>query len=163
VQTLPVWQNVTLPWTRRFSSRGFLRLSEERRAAARNTSRVGVKMPGIGAGMTQLSGGNQQKAIFARWVGKPAPRVLLLDEPTHGVDIRSKGQIYEVIRQLASEGTGVLLVSSELEEIEALCDRALLLHRGELTTELRGEDISKEIILQGLLTGQEEKAAHNES
>jgi ABC-type sugar transport system ATPase subunit len=161
VETLPVWQNVTLPWASLFRHWGFLRLGDERRAAARNTARLGVRMPGIGADMTELSGGNQQKAIFARLITGPL-RVLLLDEPTHGVDIRSKGQIYDIIRELAAEGAAVLLVSSELEEIEALCQRAILLHRGEMIGELRGTEISKERILHALLSGDDTDESHEQ-
>jgi ABC-type sugar transport system ATPase subunit len=109
-------------------------------------------MPSIEADMNQLSGGNQQKAIFARWITGPL-RILLLDEPTHGVDIRSKRQIYDIIRELAAEGVSILLVSSELEEIEALCERAILLHRGEMIDELQGAGISKDRILHRLLAG----------
>lgn len=155
VQTLPVWQNVTLPWSRLFRRWGFLQLSAEKRAAARNTSRLGVRMPSIGADMNELSGGNQQKAIFARLITGPLT-ILLLDEPTHGVDIRSKRQIYDIIRELASEGASVLLVASELEEIEALCQRAILLHRGEMIGELHGADIVKDRILHRLLAGANE-------
>ena len=71
VQTLPVWQNVTLPWAPLFRRWGFLQLREEKRAAARSTSRLGVRMPSIEADMNELSGGNQQKAIFARWITGP--------------------------------------------------------------------------------------------
>jgi ABC-type sugar transport system ATPase subunit len=150
VDTLPIWQNITLPWGRRFSRWGFLDLGEERRKAKEVAVRLGVRMPAITALMTQLSGGNQQKALFARWITGPV-RTLLLDEPTHGVDIRSKGQIYDIIRDLAASGVAILLVSSELEEIEALCHRALLLHRGQIIGELRGNEISKDFILQTLL------------
>jgi ABC-type sugar transport system ATPase subunit len=155
VQTLPVWQNVTLPWASLFRRWGFLQLGRERGAATRNAARLGVKMPGIEADMNELSGGNQQKAIFARWITGPL-RILLLDEPTHGVDIRSKRQIYDIIRELAAEGAAILLVSSELEEIEALCERAILLQRGEMIGELHGSDLAKDRILHTLLAGAED-------
>lgn len=152
VQTLQIWQNVTLPWARLFSHGGFLSLDEERRAASRTTRQLGVRMPSLAAQMSQLSGGNQQKAIFARWITGPI-KVLLLDEPTHGVDIRSKGQIYEIIRGLAAEGVAIVVVSSELEEIEALCHRAILLREGRMIGELQGEAIAKDTILHLLLAG----------
>ncbi len=157
VASLQVWQNVTLPWARRFTRGGLLRLGEERRAARASTERLGVRMPAITALMTQLSGGNQQKAIFARWITGPI-RVLLLDEPTHGVDIRSKGQIYDIIRNLAAEGVAIIMVSSELEEFEALCDRVLLLREGRMIGEVDGEHISKDTILHTLLTGEQDEA-----
>jgi ABC-type sugar transport system ATPase subunit len=158
IPTLQVWKNVTLPWAQRFSRRGLLRLGEERKAATVSTSRLGVRMPSIDAMMSQLSGGNQQKAIFARWVTGPV-RVLLLDEPTHGVDIRSKAQIYDIIRNLAAEGVAIILVSSELEEFEALCDRVVLLHEGAMIGEVRGEQISKVAIVHPLLAGDHTEAA----
>ncbi|MDP6474741.1 MAG: sugar ABC transporter ATP-binding protein [Alphaproteobacteria bacterium] len=150
VQTLPVWQNVTLPWARRFSRFGLLNLAEERKTAAESTARLDVRMPAITALMTQLSGGNQQKAIFSRWIANPI-KILLLDEPTHGVDIRSKAQIYEIIRSLAGEGVAVIIVSSELEEFEAMCNRVLLLREGKMIGEIEGEQISKDAILHTLL------------
>jgi ABC-type sugar transport system ATPase subunit len=155
VDALPIWQNITLPWAHRFRRWGFLNLGEERSTARQKADRLRVKMPAISALMTQLSGGNQQKAIFARWITGPV-RILLLDEPTHGVDIRSKAEIYQIVRELAADGVAILLVTSELEEIETLCHRALILHRGKLAGELRGEEIAKDIILHALLTGEEE-------
>jgi ABC-type sugar transport system ATPase subunit len=74
-----------------------------------------------------LSGGNQQKAIFARWI-TGSVRILLLDEPTHGVDIRSKAEIYHLVRELAAQGVAIVLVTSELEEIETLCHRTEMEH-----------------------------------
>ena len=157
VASLQIWQNVTLPWARRFTRRGLLSLREERNAAKDSTEHLEVRMPAITALMTQLSGGNQQKAIFARWITGPI-RILLLDEPTHGVDIRSKGQIYDIIRNLASKGVAIVMVSSELEEFEALCDRVLLLREGKIIGEVEGEDISKDTILHTLLTGEQDGA-----
>ena len=132
-------------------------LREERNAAKVSTELLDVRMPAVTALMTQLSGGNQQKAIFARWITGPI-QILLLDEPTHGVDIRSKGQIYDIIRNLASEGVAIIMVSSELEEFEALCDRVLLLREGGMIGEVEAEDISKDTILHTLLTGEQQGA-----
>lgn len=151
VETLPIWQNVSLPWGSRFRTRGFLNLRVEQRKTEEATRRFAVRMPSINASMLALSGGNQQKVIFARWVLGPV-RLLLLDEPTHGVDIGSKTQIYGAIRELAHEGRGILVVSSELEELQALCDRVLLLKDGTITDELRGAEISKDAMLHRLLS-----------
>ena len=101
--------------------------------------------------MTQLSGGNQQKAIFSRWITGPV-RILLLDEPTHGVDIRSKGQIYDIIRKLAADGVAIIIGSSELEELAALSHRVLVLRQGRLAEELGAADISKAAILHALFS-----------
>lgn len=154
VSTLPIWKNVTLPWSSAYSTGGVLNLRKERRAALQDAGRVTVKMPSIDALMAQLSGGNQQKAIFARWVSSPV-KLLLLDEPTHGVDIGSKSQIYDIIRSLTQRGVSVLLVSSDLEELVGLSDRVVVLSHRRFQSELTGEDISKDRILHNLLEEEE--------
>ena len=150
VPTLPIWQNVTLPWSAKYRRRGFMQIKKEVRDAERHCRTVGVRMPSIMAEMTQLSGGNQQKAIFARWISASV-RVLLLDEPTHGVDIHSKAQIYDIIRGLAQDGCAILMASSELEEFEALCDRVLILRDAWIADEIAGSEINKDKILHALL------------
>jgi ABC-type sugar transport system ATPase subunit len=150
VQNLPVWKNVTLPWLRSFRRGGFLRLGSERAGAERQTRRFGVRMPSIEASMTQLSGGNQQKVILAKWMFE-LPRVLLLDQPTRGVDIRSRLDIYELIRELAAQGVAIMVTSPEFEEFETLCERVLLIRAGRLMGEVRGPDVSKDAILSRLL------------
>ena len=150
VPTLPIWQNVTLPWSANYRRRGFMQIKKEVADAERHCRTVGVRMPSIMAQMTQLSGGNQQKAIFARWISASV-RVLLLDEPTHGVDIHSKAQIYDIIRGLAQDGCAILMASSELEEFEALCDRVLILRDAWIADEIAGSEINKDKILHALL------------
>jgi ABC-type sugar transport system ATPase subunit len=158
VRTLPIWQNVTLPWLTRFRRWGLLPRSQERATARSATTRLGVRMPSIEASMAELSGGNQQKVILARWTSGPI-HILLLDEPTHGVDVRSKSEIYNIVKGLAGDGVAVVVVSSEFEEVEALCDRVLLLREGRIMGELLGRDIAKDTILHLLLSGGREAAA----
>ena len=160
VDTLPIWKNITLPWPKRFSSHGILKLRQERMYASHDATRIGVKMPSVDAMMTQLSGGNQQKAIFARWISAPI-RLLLLDEPTHGVDIRSKAQIYDLIRELTSQGVGILLVSSEIEELVGLSDRVFILRDGRFRSVLRDEEITKDRILHSLLDEERQVSEHD--
>ncbi|MHA6687320.1 sugar ABC transporter ATP-binding protein [Mesorhizobium sp. A556] len=155
VDTLPIWKNITLPWAKRYSGRGFLKLGHERTSASRDAARVAVKMPSVDALMTQLSGGNQQKAIFARWISAPI-KLLLLDEPTHGVDIRSKSHIYELIRDLTKRGVSILLVSSDTEELVGLSDRVFILSSGHFRSELSGDEINKDRILHSLLDEEEQ-------
>ena len=149
VPSFPLWQHITLPSLKDFSSAGLLRLGRERRAARDAATRFDVRAWSIQTVMRDLSGGNQQKAILARWLSRRL-RVLLLDEPTHGVDIGAKEQIYRIIRQVAAEGVGVIVVSSELEELEILCSRVLLLSRGGIIGELTPPNIKKPYILAGL-------------
>jgi ABC-type sugar transport system ATPase subunit len=147
---LPVWQTVTLPWLRRYQRSGLLSLGRERRVARDVVTRFDVRAASVEARMQELSGGNQQKVILGRWLTQPL-RVLLLDEPTHGVDVGAKEEIYRIVRDLAARGVAVILASSELEELEGLCARVLLLSEGRVIGELRGDDIDKPTILAALL------------
>nr|WP_255639693.1 sugar ABC transporter ATP-binding protein [Aquibacillus saliphilus] len=108
--------------------------------------KLNVKTPNLATKILNLSGGNQQKAIIARWLSI-APKVLLLDEPTRGVDVGAKAEIYEIIHQLAKEGFSVIVVSSELPEIMSLSDRAYVMHEGNVVGELTGDQINQEAIM----------------
>lgn len=111
-----------------------------------------VKTPSADQQVRYLSGGNQQKTIIARWLLNK-PKILFLDEPTHGVDVGAKSEIYEIINQLAKEGVGVVMISSELPEVLMLADRILVMHNGSITGELTSENASQETIM-GYATNQ---------
>lgn len=145
----PIWQNVTLPWLSRFRRAGILSLNREQQAARDAVERFDIRARSIRMPMRELSGGNQQKTILAKWLTGPL-KVLLLDEPTHGVDVGAKEEIYHLIRGLASEGVSIVVISSELEELEGLCTRVLLLVEGRVVGELVGDDI-KEANMLGVL------------
>ena len=100
-----------------------------------------------------LSGGNQQKVVLAKWLSL-APRVLLLDEPTRGVDVMSKSEIYQLIENMVSQEVAILMISSDLEEILRISDRVLVMHEGTLTGELQREELSEEAIMK-LATGKQ--------
>jgi ABC-type sugar transport system ATPase subunit len=93
-----------------------------------------------------LSGGNQQKTILARWLER-GPEIILLDEPTRGVDVGAKAEIHALIDRLAGQGCGVLLISSDLPEVLGLSDRVLVMHRGTIAAELRGEAMTQENVI----------------
>lgn len=131
------------PWYRFVRRR---RLRRETQAAIR---RFGVKARDVRAGVSTLSGGNQQKVVFARSLSS-SPRVLLLDEPTRGVDVGAREEIYDIVREQARAGMGVLLASSDMTEILGVADRVLVMHEHEIVGELRGEEITEENI--GLLS-----------
>jgi ABC-type sugar transport system ATPase subunit len=154
VLNMPVWKNTTLPWVTRFRRRLLLRLNGERAEAAEQTRRLGVRMPSIDATMALLSGGNQQKVVLAKWISG-SPRILVLDEPTHGVDIGSRYEIYDIVRELAARGVAIIVASTDLEELETLCDRVLLLRGGRLVGGLSGSDVTEESILGRLLAADE--------
>ena len=126
-------------WTRR--------RRHERDLATRLVARLGVRTPGIEVPAEALSGGNQQKLVLGKWLGV-TPKVLLLDEPTRGVDVGAKAEIHRLILGLAAEGVATLLISSELPEILALSDRILVLRQGRLVGELPGADATQEDVLR---------------
>ena len=97
---------------------------------------------GIDTPVGRLSGGNQQKVVIGRWLQR-APRVLILDEPTRGVDIGARAEIHRLIRDLADKGMAVLVISSEPDELPDLCDRVLVMAEGRIVRELRGADLSR--------------------
>lgn len=131
------------PWYRLVRRR---RMRRETRAAI---ARFGVKARDVLAGVSTLSGGNQQKVVIARSLSS-SPRVLLLDEPTRGVDVGAREEIYDIIREQAGSGMGVLLASSDMTEILGVADRVLVMHEHAIVGELRGEEITEENI--GLLS-----------
>jgi ABC-type sugar transport system ATPase subunit len=133
--------------------RVFIRTVEERHAAEKLLGELRIKAAGLDQPVLYLSGGNQQKAVLAKWLLAGA-KVFLLDEPTRGIDVRSKAEIYELIRGLARRGAAVVLASSELDELRLLADRVVVMHRGRIAGELSRADATEERIMQ-LATGGE--------
>jgi ribose transport system ATP-binding protein len=126
--------------------RVFLNPRKEREVANKLVHQLRLKTSGIDQRVMYLSGGGQQKVVLAKWLSAES-RIFLLDEPTRGIDVRSKAEIYDLIRQLAESGVAVLLVSSELEEILHLADRILVMHRGRINGELRRDEANEEVII----------------
>lgn len=126
----------------------------ERQTARRFFERLGIRAAGLEQEIVYLSGGNQQKAILARCLAV-GPRVLLLDEPTHGVDVRTKGQLYQMIDDLAGQGIGVVMVSSEIPEILAVASTILVLARGKQTLSLRNDGLDDRTLLQAAFASHE--------
>ena len=111
-----------------------------------------IKTPRVQQLVETLSGGNQQKVVIARWLCSSAD-VFLFDEPTRVIDVGAKSEIYDLVRALAEQGSGILIISSEVEELVDVCDRIYVLRQGRIVNELLREDISKESILAAALTG----------
>ncbi len=132
-------------------------VAAERRAAQRLLQDWGIKAAGVEAPPDTLSGGNQQKVVMAKWLAT-RPRLLLLDEPTKGVDVAAKQELHEIVRRQAANGTACLLVSSELPEVLALAQRILVMREGRLVGELAASGASEEAVMR-LATGQERSAA----
>ena len=148
-----VRRNISMAALKRFAARlGVLRFAAEREAAAADVARLAVRTASIEAAAETLSGGNQQKIVLAKWLGT-YPHVLILDEPTRGVDVGAKFEIYRIIRQLAAEGTAILLVSSELPELLGLVDRIVVMHEGRVNATLTPADFNPQTIMAAA-TGQ---------
>ena len=124
---------------------GFLPFVEEG-IVGEAVRRFGVKLRSASQAVGTLSGGNQQKALLARWL-EGDPEVIILDEPTRGVDVGAKAEIYKLIDDLARQGKGILLISSDLPEVLSLSDRILVLHRGRIVQEFSRDAATQEKIL----------------
>jgi ABC-type sugar transport system ATPase subunit len=109
-------------------------------------SSLAIKLRSTDEPVRNLSGGNQQKTVLARWLAL-SPRVLVLDEPTHGVDVGAKSEVYELIRRLASSGIAIALISSELPEVIAMADRVVVMHEGRVTAILGRADIEEHRVM----------------
>jgi erythritol transport system ATP-binding protein len=145
VPSMSVCQNVTLSSLNRLARFGFISPSKEAQAAQPWLEALRVKAPALDAPIDVLSGGNQQKAVIARGV-MSRPRVLLLDEPTRGVDVAAKFEILESIRRLAAEGVGIVFATSDLTEAQAIATRVLVLARGRITGDLTGAEATADTL-----------------
>lgn len=150
VPSLTLQDNVTIPFLGDYMRRGVLsrmRMRDDTRAAL---ARFDVRPPDPFAAFASLSGGNQQKALLAKWL-RSTIRLLVLHEPTQGVDVGARAQITEIVKAKAGEGTAVLCASSDYEQLVALCSRVLILARGRVVAELKGDDVTKERLSEACL------------
>ena len=146
VEGFTISENVTLPIIPRLFPRLFMRTSRERTLAAGYAERLRIRATGMNDLIESLSGGNQQKVVIAKWLATK-PRVLILDEPTRGVDIGAKVEVHRIISDLAASGLGIILISSELPEVLAMSDRILVLHEGHMTAEIPRADATEERVM----------------
>lgn len=144
---LSVAQNMTLAALKRFLRMGFMRQNAEAEAVRTSIDQLRIKTPGSAVEVETLSGGNQQKVALAKCL-LTQPKVLLLDEPTRGIDVGAKAEIYALVSHLAHEGAGILMASSELPEILSMCDRVLVLCEGRLTGEFTRAEATQERIME---------------
>jgi ribose transport system ATP-binding protein len=148
----PVFRNVTLPGLGRFARGGFLGPQADLPAAAQITTQLDVRPPDATRPTRTLSGGNQQKVVLARWLLQGCS-VLLLDEPTRGVDVGARSEIYALIRRLAAEGAAIVLVSSEVPEVLGLADRVLVVREGRVVHEAPAEELDEGRVLDLVMEG----------
>ena len=146
IGALPIFQNVTLPSLARTSHNGFLKLAEEFKLAREYTERLDLRAASLDTNVGNLSGGNQQKVVIAKWLATK-PKVIILDEPTKGIDIGSKAAVHEFMAELAAQGLAIIMVSSEIPEIIGMSDRVIVMREGRIATELDRRDITPETLV----------------
>jgi ribose transport system ATP-binding protein len=144
---MSVRENITLPKLSAFTRLGLVNRRAESAAAREIATNLTVKAPSVEVLAGTLSGGNQQKVVLGRWLAL-SPRAILFDEPTQGVDVVAKAEIHRLIRRLADDGAAVVLISSDLEEIVAECDRVAVMHDGRVTGVLEHPDCTPQAIMQ---------------
>jgi L-arabinose transport system ATP-binding protein len=142
-----VIENTSLAILGRLSKLGFVRADRERELVRSYVERLSVRTPSLQREVGRLSGGNQQKIVLARWLAA-GPRILILDEPTRGIDVGAKAEIYRLIDELAGEGLGILFISSELPEILGMSDRILVMQNGRITGEVQAKTATEQQILE---------------
>lgn len=151
IPDLSVRENLTLAALPALTSAGIVSRAKQTEIVEKFMRRLGIKASSAEQKIRELSGGNQQKVLLARWLCRN-PKFLLLDEPTRGIDIGAKGEIQALVNELAKEGLGVLMISSELEELVEGSDRVVVMRDGKLSAELRGSEISQDSIINAMAT-----------
>jgi rhamnose transport system ATP-binding protein len=143
VGPLPIFQNITLPSLKRLSRRGFLDLAREFALARDYATRLDLRAVSLSQEVGTLSGGNQQKVVIGKWLAT-GPRVIVLDEPTKGIDVGSKAAVHAFMRELTAQGTAVIMVSSELPEILGMSDRVMVMRQGRIVGRYAGGGLTAE-------------------
>ncbi|MEJ9230071.1 sugar ABC transporter ATP-binding protein [Peribacillus butanolivorans] len=146
-----VRENIGLPNLKSFAPSGLVKTEDEKKFAEMMIKRLHVKTSSTETIIGNLSGGNQQKVVIAKWIGT-SPKVLIMDEPTRGIDVGAKREIYELMNELTERGIAIIMVSSELPEIVGMSDRILVVHEGKIAGELKKQDVTQEKIM-ALATG----------
>lgn len=143
---LPVFENISLPIIRKLCHLGVVDRRAEQKVVDRQTDRLRVKMPDARQPVKNLSGGNQQKIVLAKLLASDS-RILILDEPTRGIDVGAKQEIYRIMNELCDGGMSIIMISSEMEEVIGMSDRILVMHEGKMAGMLDRKDFSQEKIL----------------
>ncbi|MBN8250987.1 sugar ABC transporter ATP-binding protein [Priestia flexa] len=146
-------ENIALPNLKSFSTKGMIAEKSEREFVELLIKRLTIKTQSAEISAGSLSGGNQQKVVIAKWIGI-GPKILILDEPTRGVDVGAKREIYQLMNELTERGVAIIMVSSELPEVLGMSDRVLVIHEGKLAGELSREEATQEKIMTYATGGQ---------
>jgi len=149
----PIRENISMPSLDRLNRVGLVDRKAERKLAESMRERLSIRTPDVDKAVGLLSGGNQQKVVIAKWLAR-GPKFLILDEPTRGVDVGAKAEIYALMDQLAAQGVAVLMISSDLEEILGVSDRVLVMHEERLTGELTRAQLSEQAVMHLAVGGE---------
>jgi ribose transport system ATP-binding protein len=144
---MPIRENITLPSLRKYSEGILISKSAESKTSKEMCEKLKVKTPSIESNVGNLSGGNQQKVVLAKWLSLN-PKLLIFDEPTRGIDVGAKAEIYQLMRDLAEKGVAIMMISSDMEEVLGESDRIAVMHEGKITGILDREDASEESIMK---------------
>jgi rhamnose transport system ATP-binding protein len=147
VKGLPIFHNVTLPQLAKVSRHGFLRMANEFALAREYTQRLDLRAASLDQDVGNLSGGNQQKVVIAKWLATK-PRIIILDEPTKGIDIGSKAAVHTFMAELAAQGLAVIMVSSEIPEVLGMSDRVIVMREGRIVAEVTGDEMTPERLVR---------------
>jgi ribose transport system ATP-binding protein len=144
---MKVKQNISSTNLRGISGQVFIKNEKETDVAKNYSKKLNIRLHTVEQKVASLSGGNQQKIMVAKWL-YTAPKVFILDEPTRGIDVGAKTEIHNMLRELASENTGIIIISSELPEIVGMCDRVVVMRENKVMGEIEGDAISEESIMK---------------
>ncbi len=147
VVDMSVRENISLPSLGNFSRLGLINRGHERKIAAEQVKSLNIKTPTVETRVLNLSGGNQQKVVLGKWLAM-TPRVMILDEPTRGIDVGAKAEIYRLMRELAGNGAVILMISSDMEEVLNVSDRIAVMHEGEIAGVLDRADCNEQNVMQ---------------
>lgn len=157
ITAMNVRENISLASLKQYACYGYVQKRREVSVAVRCREDLGIKSPDVETTVATLSGGNQQKVVLGKWLSM-TPRVIFFDEPTRGIDVGAKAEIYTLMQALCSKGVVVIMISSDMEEVINVSDRVAVMHEGEITGVLEGDDCTEENIMQ-LAVGQPVAAA----
>ena len=152
---LSIEDNITLPNLDQVSNGFFLQADKSKQMAQRWVEKLRIRTPSVKQAVGNLSGGNQQKVVIAKWIARNC-RVLIFDEPTRGVDIGARAEIYAIIEELAQQGVAILVISSDLPELLGLSDRIMVVHHGRISGEFTRDEATPEKVIRCAFTGETE-------
>ncbi|HZG59479.1 MAG TPA: sugar ABC transporter ATP-binding protein [Anoxybacillus sp.] len=153
VLNMSVRENLTLPKSEQLANLGVIQTKKEKDLVQSLIARLKIKTASPELQVKALSGGNQQKVVFGKWLAM-GPRILILDEPTRGVDVGAKKEIYEIMNELTAQGVAIIMVSSELPEVLGMSDRIMVIHEGKVTAIFDNENVDQEMIMRAATGGE---------